>query len=360
MPKRKLESHSPSPRVLTLRASTLRASTLRQRQQRSAPQAPVGTAPSSGQATAGGADDQWENLKARAHERLGRFTVTEESEKLQDCFTALLNWLPAGGRDAVAHDILNSNSDKKLTATFERICTRLLFPMKFCGRKRCEYTRDNHEPLDEDLAQCESDVHQECLRRDGDRCVVTKTLSDGDSHTVLEPAYILPWSFPSHNPSKNVGYISKMWSTLYRCFPAIEAVVSSRLNEIENGFTVLSSINREFGEFRCAFELIPGTPHTYKFVVFEGFPVELKSSLPRQVKFKDTGRPTSQAGLPHPVLLDCHYRLAKILHESGMITVIDEDFRDLDELIAGHELDLDGDTDLGSVVEYAIWQSMTA
>ncbi|KAJ5618482.1 hypothetical protein N7528_006593 [Penicillium herquei] len=357
MPKRKLEPHSPSPRV-----STLRASTLRQRQGRSAPQAPVGTVPSGGQATTQGADDQWEKLKARAHERLRRFKVTDESKKLQDCFTALLKWLPEGGREAIAHDILSSDSDKKLTATFEKICTRLLFPMKFCGRKRCEYTRDNHEPLDEDLAQSESDVHQECLRRDGDRCVVTKKLSDAGSHTVLEPAYIIPWSFPSHNPPRNIGYVSKMWTTLYRCFPAIEAVVTSRINEIENGLTLLSAINREFGEFRCAFESIPGTPHTHKFVTFEGFPVELKSSLrvPKQVKFKDTGRPTSQAGLPHPVLLDCHYRLAKILHESGMTKVIDEDFRDLEELIAGHELDLDGDTDLGSVVEYAIWQSMTA
>ncbi|KAJ5727036.1 hypothetical protein N7493_006063 [Penicillium malachiteum] len=355
MPKRKHESHSPSPRVLTLRASTLR-----QHYQRSAPQGGVGTEPSGGQTAAEGPDDQWEKLKARAHERLSQFRVTEECEKLQDCFTALLNWLPEGGRDAIAHDILGSKSDKKLTADFERICTRLLFPMKFCGRKRCEYTKDKHEPLDEDLAEYESGIHQECLRRDGNRCVVTKTTSKGDSQIVLEPAYIIPWSFPSHNPPKDTGCISKMWTTLYRCFPAIESVLSSRINEVENSLTLLNSINREFGEFRCALESIPDTPHTYKFVTFKDFPLELKSSLSGQVKFKDTDQPTSQAGLPHPVLLDCHYRLAKIFYESGMIDVIDEDIRDLEELIAGHELDLDGDTDLGSVVEYAIWGSMTA
>ncbi|KAJ6023718.1 hypothetical protein N7540_004515 [Penicillium herquei] len=358
MIKRKGASLSPSFRALTIR----------QCRRISPSKEAVCTEPSLAQSDVEETDDEWSNLKARAQERLSRYKVTNESEKLQGCFRALLDWLPVGGRDSIAHDILNSDSDEKLMTAFDNIRTCLFLPMKLCGRKRCEYTLDMDNEL-EDLEEQNFDFRQGCLQRDGNRCVVTKSglfekWKEITSRCLLqreiEPAYIIPWSFPSYNSLKDTGDISNIWTTLYQCFPEIQPVVQSyKISEIQNGITLLESIHRQFSDFQCAFEPIPDIPHTYNFVTFEDFPVEMKPDLPQRVSFVDTFRPTSEDRLPHPVLLECHYRLARIFHASGMNEAIDKTLRDLEELKAGSVLACDGSTDLASLLQYAIWKSVT-
>ena len=72
-------------------------------------------------------EDGWDYLKTRAHERLNRFEVTKESEKLLDCFGGLLDWLPPGGGDYRARHS-RCGIDEMLVTTFENIRTCLLQP----------------------------------------------------------------------------------------------------------------------------------------------------------------------------------------------------------------------------------------
>lgn len=81
--------------------------------------------------------------------------------------------------------------------------------------------------------------------------------------------------------------------------------------------------------------------------------------LPHQVTFVDASQPESESRLPHPVLLDYHYRLAKFFHASGMGEVIDKTLDRLKELKTGSVLARDGTTDLGSLLRYAVWESVT-
>ncbi|KAJ5715596.1 uncharacterized protein N7483_012777 [Penicillium malachiteum] len=212
-----------------------------------------------------------------------------------------------------------------------------------------------------ELEDRESDFGQGCLQRDGDRCVVTNTLSS-EKRKKLEPANILPWSFPCYSASRKDMITSNLWTTLFQCFPEIRSVVQSdKINEIQNGLTLLSSIHRPFSDFQCAFEPITDTPHTYKFVTFEGFPAETKASLrnlPQQINFVTGSPPTPEDRLPHPVLLDCHYRLANIFHASGMTEAMGKTLRRAKKIKAGSLLEHDGTTDLASALYYAIWQTV--
>ncbi|CDM29134.1 hypothetical protein DTO012A7_1029 [Penicillium roqueforti] len=372
MPKRKHESSPPPPP---------RSSTRPRQPRRISPsQGTFCSEPSFAQTEVEKTEDGWNDLKARTHERLSRYEVTKESEKLQDCFGGLLDWLPPGGRNSIAHDILDAESDEMLLATYENIRTCLLQPIKASGgktpapvdsphQKRRENAQAVYEVIEEPQVR-DSDFRKGCLERDRDRCVVTKAISfdkaeeTGSAEDVLqgdlEAAHIIPWSFASYDPMKGASTISNMWETLYRCFPEIRTIMrSSRINEIENGLTLHHSIHRAFGRFRCAFEPIANAPHTYNFVTFKRFPTEMNPFLPHQVTFVDASQPESESRLPHPVLLDYHYRLAKFFHASGMGEVIDKTLDRLKELKTGSVLARDGTTDLGSLLRYAVWESVT-
>ncbi|KAJ5661686.1 uncharacterized protein N7477_009302 [Penicillium maclennaniae] len=306
--------------------------------------------------------------------------VTKESEMLKDCLRGLLDWLPPGGRDSIAHEILDAESDEKLLATYENILICLLQPIKASGGKTPTPVDSPHQKRRED-AQAVYEVIEEpqvrdmnfrngCLERDRYRCVVTKAISFNEAEETesaddvlqgdLEAAHIIPWSFASYDPMKGASVVSNMWETLYQCFPEIRAIMrNSRINEIETGLTLHNSIHRAFGRFRCAFEPIANAPHTYNFVTFKRFPTEMKPFLPHQVTFVDASQPESESCLPHPVLLDCHYRLAKFFHASGMGVVIDKTLDHLKEIKTGSFLPRDGTNDLGSLLRYGNWQSVT-
>jgi hypothetical protein len=56
--------------------------------------------------------------------------------------------------------------------------------------------------------------------------------------------------------------------------------------------------------------------------------------------------------LPSPILLDCYFRLAKILNASGMAVAFDFDFDEWEEVKArvGIQLPEDGDIDIGQAL----------
>jgi hypothetical protein len=76
-----------------------------------------------------------------------------------------------------------------------------------------------------------------------------------------------------------------------------------------------------------------------------------KALIPLEVRFthNDTDKDRT---LPSPVLLDCHFRLAKILNASGMAAAFDSDYDEWEEIKGrvGAQLPEDGDIDIGQAL----------
>ena len=85
----------------------------------------------------------------------------------------------------------------------------------------------------------------------------------------------------------------------------------------------------------------------------------MKAFLPKKglVEFK-RGKDAQELPLPNAALLDCHYRLAEILHASGIGAIIEKYHRDWEELkgSASPSLREDGGTDIGHILGVALWE----
>ncbi|KAJ9193587.1 hypothetical protein DTO164E3_7843 [Paecilomyces variotii] len=97
--------------------------------------------------------ETWPDLCRKAKERIDRYEAAVDDstspkdkakgkgyektkradQKLKACIIVLLDWLPAGGRDSAARDILQCETDDKLYEMFENICICLLAPLKTAG-----------------------------------------------------------------------------------------------------------------------------------------------------------------------------------------------------------------------------------
>lgn len=63
--------------------------------------------------------------------------------------------------------------------------------------------------------------------------------------------------------------------------------------------------------------------------------------------------------LPEPALLDCHHRIAEVLHASGMSEEIDRRMQEWDDMRDYQDgcLKADGTTDVGRVLTAGLWAS---
>ncbi|GFF84565.1 hypothetical protein IFM47457_06523 [Aspergillus lentulus] len=69
--------------------------------------------------------------------------------------------------------------------------------------------------------------------------------------------------------------------------------------------------------------------------------------------------PPSRASLPDPAYLDCHYRVAEILHASGLAEYIERKIQDWEDLKQSGGTDgalrPDGSTDVTRILNTALW-----
>lgn len=78
----------------------------------------------------------WPDLARRAKEKINQYEYIPslDDEKLVPCMIALLDYLPEGGRESIARDILGCESNKKkLYDVFQNIRSCLLFASKCTG-----------------------------------------------------------------------------------------------------------------------------------------------------------------------------------------------------------------------------------
>ncbi|EAU31965.1 predicted protein [Aspergillus terreus NIH2624] len=175
------------------------------------------------------------------------------------------------------------------------------------------------------------------------------------SHSAQIP--VVKWS-----PQKP----SEIWEALFCCFPAIRQVGmhAEQINNIFNGITLQQSAHMEFGNLNLAFVPQPD-PHTYEVKLYSQCQTMVRMIIGSERKIVTFTKAPGAENLPLPcrALLDGHYRLAEILHASGMGEFIDQKIRDWEKMKNGpgcHQLRSDGGADLDKILQTAFWGRVTA
>ncbi|KAJ5995667.1 hypothetical protein N7481_002644 [Penicillium waksmanii] len=202
------------------------------------------------------------------------------------------------------------------------------------------------------------------LNRDHHRCVVTGDMDvmererRGDPPEIelfgkVEGAHIIPFSYGTWKGqlSASTYEISKAWEVLLRCFPAIQQAGfgPNDINHLSNGMVLRSWLHTAFREFSFAFKATENR-HVYEIDILGKFDKRELPYFPAKVDFRGCEGPVED--YPKPELLECHWRLGKILHASGMAEAFEKDFREWDELKGLHRLRPDGQTDIGDVLSH--------
>lgn len=184
------------------------------------------------------------------------------------------------------------------------------------------------------------------LKRDNHRCLITgwydqywhesMEIDDPElNSTVTAGAYIIPFSYGSWNPAQSLpSDIAKAWEVLFRCFPTLRVIGFSHehLNDLTNGLTLAEWAHGMFRRFKLAFKSTD-ILHRYHIEVFGRMGKGHRDTIQNPVTFENHDQDQDHE-LPSPVLLDCHYRLAHILHASGMSEAFERD------LISGKGLNI--------------------
>ncbi|KAL4783343.1 hypothetical protein BJX76DRAFT_348655 [Aspergillus varians] len=339
--------------------------------------------------------ESWPSMYEAAKRRATSYKPTKRPNDLQLTSTllAFLEWLPEQGQRSVAKDINEAQTDESLWEVFHNLVTGLLYPMKARSTKNSvtpsphSWRRSNAEVVAAALMEPQSrgdKFREDCLRRDGDRCVISKSMSSDAwtklgrpsdvRSTYLEAAHIIPFSYaswdnssvcdlPSSKPTAATSDVSDAWEVLFRCFPAVRrmGLRVEKINELFNEMTLTRDLHYPFGVFTIAL-VATDIPHLYKVKAYPECPTDIQRQLPEDslVRF-EKAKGAEHLPLPDPACLDCHHRLAEILHISGMGDYIDKKLRDWEQLKGsagpGH-LSADGTTDIRRFLQVALWQSV--
>ncbi|OJJ50420.1 hypothetical protein ASPZODRAFT_13500 [Penicilliopsis zonata CBS 506.65] len=322
------------------------------------------------------------SLLEAAKDRVGQYQPNNRREeaKLQTGLTAFLGWLPEGGRESVARDILSATTDDEVHGVFINLLTALAMPMKARSRtssviqsphsKRRQAVESVAATLDEPEERKKS-FRKSCMQRDGYCCVASGNMDideykargrpSGVDSCYVEGVHIIPFAYASwDNTVAPPEQTASAWEVLWRCFPRVRQVgmqVAS-INDLSNGITLRGSLHREFGRFQIAFKPT-NVPNVYERKLFPDFATVESRTLPSSPRIEFTRAPgTENYALPSAALLDCHYRLAEILNASGMAEVIDEQWRRWEDLreSTGGSVHPDGKTDIGGYLNAALWE----
>ena len=247
--------------------------------------------------------------------------------------------LPPEGKQNLADDAFGCISNQELYQMAVNIDLGFLRPMKVAGEKRPPSTHTlpvddasfEQQLIDDPDLWEQLCLRKDCLRRDGNMCVVSKVFNacsknipPGKETMRLEVAHALPLSLGD--------FSEKFWNCLYRYFPGVHALVGighANLNTVENAMMVATPLIEEFSDFLLAFEPT-SVPSLYHVKTFPGFATSCNRFLPEDGLFTLTLHDRRYA-LPHTILLETHYILATILHatgRAGLVNDILEDYRD--------------------------------
>ncbi|KAK2780692.1 hypothetical protein FQN52_002111 [Onygenales sp. PD_12] len=139
-----------------------------------------------------------------------------QDQQLAACLNAFLDVLPLEGATVLANDILQCGNDHdKLFEVFENLRTALLVPMKSASHTPSVAS----SPLESGAEKTpEQRFRDDCLRRDGYKCVVTKVMDRGRWKEIGWPedqlkgsvtaAHVIPFSYAKF-ADREVSFITE-------------------------------------------------------------------------------------------------------------------------------------------------------
>ncbi|CDM35412.1 unnamed protein product [Penicillium roqueforti FM164] len=319
--------------------------------------------------------DDWSTLAAKAQARVSQYKPQQHQQHanfLPVSLNAFITWLPEGGRECLARDIIGSKSDNELYDIFSNLLTGPATPMRARSKPPSvspspHAKREAHvEAVAATLTQPEkrtSQFKELCLKRDDNRCVITGELDIEYWEELNRPeepyfgrtegAHIIPFCYASWESAE----------VLYRCFPLVrqvqEGISTETINDTSNGMTLRANIHDEFRRFTIALK----PTNVYEVKTFPRFPKWDISALPTSSTIHLTQADDAQdVALPKAALLDCHYRLSEILNASGMGHVIDRYLRDWEDIKceAPKTLDEAGRTNVNAFLQAGLWEHALA
>lgn len=185
------------------------------------------------------APEAWTTLADQARARVTSYKSQNrvDEEKLAPSFYAFLEWLPEGGRESIARDIINAKTDEDLYYVFKNLVTGLAVPSKsgFYNKREISLIlkivkarsrtasvtesphpkrRNNAEIVAATLDKPESrnlGFREMCLRRDNFHCVISGNMDSGHWEKIgspedtriapVEAAHIIPFAYASWDKS---------------------------------------------------------------------------------------------------------------------------------------------------------------
>ncbi|CAG8195906.1 unnamed protein product [Penicillium salamii] len=299
---------------------------------------------------------------------------------LKSGLNAFLTWLPEAGRTSLARDVIETSSDRQLYDVFLNLFTGLAAPMRARSKKpsvvespllkRQEHVDTVASTLDEPEERDSSFAGQLQLR-DNYRCVITSQLNtdrwehDGEPENVFfgptDGAHIIPFAFASwQGVSGPPRDISSTWNLLYKCFPALRQIISvEEINALRNGITLRNSVHGEFGKFTITLKPTD-IENEYEVKTYKRYPPADIAAIPsdRRVRFV----PNAEYEIPSPAILDAHWRMSEIFNACAMGETIERHIRDWEELKGSRcaVVREDGSTDLGGLLDIALWCQVSA
>ncbi|KAN0076343.1 hypothetical protein V8E54_006485 [Elaphomyces granulatus] len=268
-----------------------------------------------------------------ANEAPSEFTVTPSDISSYDLvLQSFFKFQPQDGQNSLADDILTCENDAELYDLASNLVEGLLYPIKASIRTPAIITpspRFGVEDSIENIATLitESTIREQprlrrqCLKRDGNRCCITKIYNAGSGHVdtaPLEAAHIIPFSLARFSSDTEHHRLSAIWANIHRYFPAVRSRLNFRIeniNDTQNVMMLMAPLKAEFGSFNLALEPMEA-PDTYKIKLYPNFSGAYRIFLPADgiVKFTNHG---SRHPLPSPILLGLHYAVANILYATG-------------------------------------------
>ncbi|KAJ5502908.1 hypothetical protein N7463_005782 [Penicillium fimorum] len=287
-------------------------------------------------------------VKIQAYENQSLRDETPVKKRLECIYHA--------GRTALARDVIEISSNRKLYDVFLNLFTGLAAPILIQSGRSTSITVAS--TLDQPKQRDPSFAAQPQLR-DSYRCVITGQLNTGQwgregepghvFHGPTEGAHIIP--FAGVRSAKR--YVKYLDFTI-QVFPALPEILSAEeINTLRNGIILRDSVHTQFGKLTIALKPT-GIKNEYEVKTYQRYPPADISAIPsdRRVRLL----PNTEYEIPSPAILDAHWRMCEIFNASAMGEAIERHLRDWEEL-RGSECAVvreDGTTDLASLLDIAL------
>ncbi|KAK4212807.1 hypothetical protein QBC37DRAFT_287317 [Rhypophila decipiens] len=291
------------------------------------------------------------DLKERAILVLNQYKPsTESDDDTAKVLGTFIDYLPSEGQVVLMQEINDYADDpKRLRQLRNFMVDAILKPMKVAGAQSPHVPRVPHSEFENEMDKDQSELRQQCLKRDNNRCVLRgivdyeQDMAPDQCEDVLggpiQCAHILPFALAQFDEKKATKARKKtvIWWALHRYSPGLKDVIqSSTINQEGNVMMLYQPIHAAFGDYYIALEPLE-----------KGYYTEIRH--PDVVEFVQHD---PSVAMPTRVLLRVHYIIAKILEVSGVGARIDRTGDARESLI--YDNIIYGSPDLGYVLAAAL------